>query len=100
MGVAFAQMPSGRQRKDERLRRFPPHLASDLSPASLRGWLQKSRLRVLARALSLGRRGERLTVAVGTPPGPGPAHDSGHQAGAATRTTAFGGLRKRHLSLE
>lgn len=89
-GSGVCRMPSGRQRKDERLRRFPPHLTSDLSPASLRGRLQKSRLRVLARALSLGRRGERLTVAVGTLPGPGPTHDSGHQAGAATRTTAFG----------
>lgn len=39
--------------------------------------LQKSGLRVLARASSLGRRGERLAVAVGTSPRPSPAHDSG-----------------------
>lgn len=91
----FSWTPSGRQGKDERQRRSPPHLASrDLAPALLRGSAPEIRapglgLRLITRETPPWS-GLQLPVAVGTSTGPGPAHDSRYQDGAAPWTIAFG----------
>lgn len=72
-------MPSECPRKDDRRRVAPLRArpaAVSLQPRSVAP-VPQSGLRVFAGASSLGRRGERLAVAVGTSPGPGrAAHDS------------------------
>lgn len=93
-------MPSECRSKDEvhpiaPLRSWPA--AVSLQPRCVAP-VRKSALRVFAGAPSLGRRGERLAVAVETPPGPRRvAHDSGSWA-LGLRRARSGVWSLRHLS--